>query len=161
MHLKSQNKMHQIWKSTVGGAQLLPHAFESSVLNVLHPIFCFCSTRTNKDLWVHHRSCKAHYKWENCEHFMSHKGTISAIQHRLLPLISNICGELGSCWDIRCTSTAERGRMPCQETHWYVSMGKWKLGVKFVPLDISFHFCVYIFPIETDEFITHRASLTS
>jgi len=32
----------------------------------------------------------------------------------LSPLISNICGELGSCCEIRCTSMAERGRMPCE-----------------------------------------------
>lgn len=151
--------MYQIRKSTVGWAQLLPQAFVSPVLNVLHPTFCFGSTSTNKDLRVHHRPCKEHYKSVDCENSMTHER-----QYRRLPLISNICGEQGSCWEIRCTSMAERGRMPCQKTHWYVSMGKWKLRVKLTLVNISFHFCVHIFltetvmcsPILTDGVLPHK-----
>lgn len=61
IHLEIGNKMYQIWKSTVGWAQLLPQAFVSPVFNVLHPTFCFCSASTNKDLRVHHRSCRASF----------------------------------------------------------------------------------------------------
>ncbi len=64
------------------------------------------------------------------KHFVTSKCSYSGlIKWFLVPLISNICGELGSCCEIRRTSMAERGRMPCDETQMSVR-------VKLMPFNI-------------------------